>query len=36
VRCYRCQRVGHVARNCSTRCYRCRRVGHVARICHNL
>lgn len=36
VRCYRCQRVGHVARNCRTRCYRCRRVGHVARICHNL
>ena len=33
VRCYRCQRVGHVARNCRTRCYRCRRVGHVARNC---
>jgi len=33
VRCYRCRRVGHVARNCCTRCYRCRRVGHVARNC---
>ena len=33
VRCYKCQRVGHVARNCRTRCYKCQRVGHVARNC---
>jgi hypothetical protein len=35
VKCYKCQRAGHVARDCSSEptCGACHKVGHVTRDC---
>lgn len=36
IRCFNCQQMGHVQRNCPNQrsCYRCGRKGHQARDCH--
>jgi cellular nucleic acid-binding protein len=36
IRCYRCNKNGHIARDCkenSERCYRCNQSGHIAKDC---
>jgi hypothetical protein len=38
VRCYRCNRNGHFARDCresADRCYKCNKSGHLAKDCSN-
>lgn len=38
VRCYKCQKLGHFARNCekkggALKCFSCGKMGHIARLC---
>lgn len=35
VRCFGCDRVGHVKRDCTVVCFRCREKGHIGRNCQS-
>ena len=39
LRCYQCNRLGHMKRDCPTRnikCFKCHRLGHITRYCCHL